>query len=130
MENTKIFAGYVKSVKVWNDAARSYVDPDAGVAVRFSLSIAEMNDLQRYATAGEKPFVSFDLKLSSKGKYYIEVSDPSTWSKQAPRTVTPATPEQAFGGPAATQYQPTFQPVAQAPVGHAPAITPTDDLPF
>lgn len=83
MENKtdKIFCGYVKSVKLWDDSQRAFVEPREGVSMRFSLSVAEMNDLQRYATKGEKPFVSFDLKRSAKGSYYIEVSDPSTWSK-------------------------------------------------
>ncbi len=91
MENKteKIFCGYVKSAKVWDDASRSFIEPNGGVSVRFSLSVAEMNDLQRYATKGEKPFVSFDLKRSAKGNYYLEVSDPSTWGSK-PQQATSA----------------------------------------
>lgn len=105
MENKteKIFCGYVKSAKVWDDASRSFVEPNGGVSVRFSLSVAEMNDLQRYATKGEKPFVSFDLKRSAKGTYYIEVSDPSTWAQK---------------------------PAASAPAAPQGRVTPSDDLPF
>lgn len=103
MENKteKIFCGYVKSAKVWDDASRSFVEPNGGVSVRFSLSVAEMNDLQRYATKGEKPFVSFDLKRSAKGTYYIEVSDPSTWAQK-----------------------PSSAPASRG------SVTPSNDLPF
>lgn len=106
MENKseKIFCGYVKSVKLWDEGQRAFVEPREGVSMRFSLSVAEMNDLQRYATKGEKPFVSFDLKRSSKGSYYIEVSDPSTWAQR---------PQEGLSAPQAPK----------APVAN-------DDLPF
>jgi hypothetical protein len=109
MENKtdKIFCGYVKSVKLWDDSQRAFVEPREGVSMRFSLSVAEMNDLQRYATKGEKPFVSFDLKRSAKGSYYIEVSDPSTWTQR---------PQSGGAAPVAPQ-------APQAPVAG-------DDLPF
>jgi hypothetical protein len=124
MENTKIFAGYVKNVRVWDEATRKFVDAPWSITARFSLSLSELDDLKKYATKGEKPFVSFDMKRSAKGSYYIEVSDPATW---------PSSNNGNQFAQAAPQAAPAPMPTPTPPTQYAPSnqvVASSDDLPF